>query len=84
MQMQIKGRSSGEGMQLGQSLQIKRERREQQKKLDYLPLMRYGIGTFRDNQRTRLSLIWINCVWKMSVDNKALVLWPSGDFRATA
>ena len=38
----------------------------------------------RDNQRTRLcliSVIWINCVWKKSVDNEALVLWPSRDFR---
>ena len=52
-----------------------------QSKLDYIPLMRYGIGTLRDNQRTRLSLIWINCVWKKSVDNKALVVWPSRDFR---
>ena len=43
--------------------------------------MRYGIGTLRDNQRTRLCLIWINCVWKKSVDNKALVVWPSRDFR---
>ena len=25
--------------------------------LDYIPLMRYGIGTLRDNQRERLSLI---------------------------
>ena len=29
--------------------------------------MRYGIGTLRDNQRTRLCPIWINCVWKKSV-----------------
>ena len=29
--------------------------------LDYIPLMRYGIGTLWDNQRTRLCLIWINC-----------------------
>ena len=43
--------------------------------------MRYGIGTLRDNQRTRLSLIWINFVSKKSVGNKALVVWPSGDFR---
>ena len=33
--------------------------------------MRYGIGT----------LIWIICVWKKSVDNEALVVWPSCDFR---
>ena len=26
-------------------------------KLDYIPLMRYGIGTIRDNQRTWLSLV---------------------------
>ena len=43
--------------------------------------MRYGIGTLRDNQRTRLCLIWINCMWKKSVDNKALVVWLSRDFR---
>ena len=43
--------------------------------------MRYGIGSLRDNQRTRSCLIWINCVWKKSVDNKALVVWPSRDFR---
>ena len=46
--------------------------------------MRYGIGTLRDNQRTLLSLIWINIMWKKSVGNKALVVWLSGDFRATA
>ena len=45
--------------------------------------MRYGIGSLRDNQRTRSYLIWINCVWKESVDNEALVVWPSRDFRAT-
>ena len=43
--------------------------------------MLYGFGTLRDNQRTRLCLIWINCMWKKSVDNEALVVWPSRDFR---
>ena len=43
--------------------------------------MRFGIGSLRDNQRTRLCLIWINCVWKKSVDNEALVMRPSRDFR---
>ena len=41
-------------------------------------------GTLRDNQRTRLSQILINFMWKKSVSNKTLVVWPSGDFRATA
>ena len=50
-------------------------------KLDYIPLMRYGIGTLRNNQRTRLCLIRINCVWEKSVYNEALVVWPSRDFR---
>ena len=43
--------------------------------------MRYGIGTLRDNQRTRLYLTWINCVWKKSVDKEALIVWQSRDFR---
>ena len=42
--------------------------------------MLYGIGTLRDNQQTRLCLIWVNCVWNKSVD-KALVEWLSSDFR---
>ena len=45
--------------------------------LDNIPLMRYGIG----NQRTRLCLTWINCVWKKSVDKEALIEWQSRDFR---
>ena len=36
--------------------------------------MQYGIGTLRDNQQIRLCLIWINCLWKKSVGNKALVV----------
>ena len=51
------------------------------KKLDHIPLMRYCIASIRDNQRTRSCLIWIDCVWKKSVDNEALVAWPSRDFR---
>ena len=43
--------------------------------------MRYCIGSLRDNQRTWSCLIWIDCVWKKSVDNEALVAWPSRDFR---
>ena len=41
--------------------------------------MRYFIGSLRDNQRTWSCLIWIDCVWKKSVDNEALVAWPSRD-----
>ena len=41
----------------------------------------YGIGSLRDNQRTRSCLIQMNCVWKKSVDIGALVVWPSRDFR---
>ena len=43
--------------------------------------MRYGIGTLRDNQRKRLSLIWIKFAWNESVGTKAFVVWTSGDFR---
>ena len=43
--------------------------------------MRYGIGTRQDNQRTRLYLTWINCVWKKSIDKEALIVWQSRDFR---
>ena len=43
--------------------------------------MRNGIGTLRDNQQKPLCLIWIYSVWKKSVDNKALVVWQSRDFR---
>ena len=50
-------------------------------KLDNIPLMRYGICTLRDNQRTRLYLTWINCEWKKSVDKEALIVWESCDFR---
>ena len=46
--------------------------------------MRYGIGTLRDNQRKRLSLIWIEFAWNESVGTEALVVWPYGDFRANA
>ena len=59
-------------------------RNENIKKLDYIPLMRYGIDTLRDNQRKRLSLIWIKFAWHKSVVTKALVVWPSGDSRANA
>ena len=52
--------------------------------LDYIPLMRYGIGTLRDNQRKRLSLIWIKFAWNKSGGTKALVVWPSSDFRVNA
>ena len=58
------------------------ERTVNKKKLDYyIPLMRYGIGTLRDNQQTRLCLIWMNCVWKKSVDKEVLIVWQSHDFR---
>ena len=35
----------------------KNENQQKQTQQDYIPLMRYGIGTLRDNQQTRLSLI---------------------------
>ena len=55
-------------------------------KLDYIPLMRYDINTLRlwDNQRTWLPQILSNFVWKKSVGNEALFVWPSGDFRVNA
>ena len=46
--------------------------------IDYIPLRQYGIGTLRDNHRIRLSMFWINCAWKISIGNNALVVWPSG------
>ena len=36
--------------------------------------MRYGIGTLRENQQKRLSLIWIKFAWNKSVGIKALVV----------
>ena len=52
--------------------------------LDFIPLMRYGIGTLRDNQREWLSLIWMKFAWSKSGGTEALVVWPFGDFRAKA
>ena len=47
---------------------------EKIKKLDYIPQMRYGIGTLRDNERERLSLIWMKFAWNNSGDTEALVV----------
>ena len=48
----------------------RRGNRPFQNKLDHIPLMRYGIGSLRDNQRTRSCLIQINCVWKKQLTMK--------------
>ena len=44
--------------------------------------MRYGTAAFGTTNE-QSCLIWINCVWKKSANNEALVVWPSRDFRAT-